>query len=199
MSFKPHSNPNANANAITNRFLSGGAKSNRQSFAPAALTGGDEHPLQPRRASAAAPAPPNAFSSLRSFISPISGEIPPPQSEPTATATSSYNKNVDFPILTTTTRASASSSSSSSSSSSAAFSYRTAVMTSSTALQQAEQARIQKEIEYELTAKEKAYEQIQRDTARSRDVATALAAAANYDIYGISESAVGCDASNVDD
>ncbi len=195
MSFKPHSNPNANANAITNRFLSGGAKSNRQSFAPAALTGGDEHPLQPRRASAAAPAPPNAFSSLRSFISPISGEIPPPQSEPTATATSSYNKNVDFPILTTTTRASASSSSSSS----AAFSYRTAVMTSSTALQQAEQARIQKEIEYELTAKEKAYEQIQRDTARSRDVATALAAAANYDIYGISESAVGCDASNVDD
>lgn len=158
MSFKPFSNPNANAN----RFLSGCAKPNRQTFAPAASA-------------------PNAFSSLRSFISPISGEIPPPQSEPTAIP---YNKNVDFPVLTTATKASASSSSST------ALSYRTAVMTS-TALQQTQQTRIQKEIEQELKAKEKAYDQLRRDAARSRDVETALTAAASYDISDISESVIG--------
>ena len=169
MSFKPFSNPNANANANANanRFLSGGAKPNRQTtFAPAAT-----------------PAAPNAFSSLRSFISPISGEIPPPQAEPTAVP---YDKNVDFPILTTTTKASASSSSSSSTS----LSYRTAVMTS-TAQQQAQQARIQKEIEKEHKAKEKAYDQLRRDAARSHDVKTALTAAASYDISDISESVIG--------
>ena len=65
----------------------------------------------------------------------------------------------------------------------------------STTVQQAQQARIQKEIEQELKAKEKAYEQIRRDAARSRDVANALAAAASYDISDISESVIGCDAS----
>jgi hypothetical protein len=55
-------------------------------------------------------------------------------------------------------------------------------------VQRAQQARIQKEIEHELQTKEKAYEQLRRDAARSRDVATALAAAANYDISDISES-----------
>lgn len=164
MSFKPFSTPNANANANANRFLSGGSKPNRQTTFALVAT----------------PAAPNAFSSLRSFISPISGEIPPPQAEPTAVP---YDKNVDFPILTTTTRASASSSSTS-------LSYRTAVMTS-TAQQQAQQARIQKEIENEHKAKEKAYDQLRRDAVRSHDVKTALTAAANYDISDISESVIG--------
>jgi hypothetical protein len=67
----------------------------------------------------------------------------------------------------------------------------------STALQQAQQARIQKEIENELKMKEEAYEQLRRDAARSRDVATALAAAANYDISDITESVAGCDDASV--
>lgn len=161
-SFKPNI-----TNTNTNHFLSGGV--NKPIHRPAA----------------AAAAAPNSFRSLRSFVSPPPGDVTPPPSA-AATATTPYDKNVDFPSLTPTRAAS--------SPSPVALSYRTAVMTSTT-VQQAQQARIQKEFEEELKAKEKAYEQIRRDAARSRDVATALAAAASYDISDISESIIGCDAS----
>ena len=165
MSFK--TNPNAN----TNHFLSGGAnKPNRQLFA-----------------SASTAAAPNSFSTLKSFIyspdEPTSSSsslvILHPQID---SVTTPYDKNVDFPTLAPTKAAASASAS--------AFSYRTAVMTS-TALQQAQQARIQKEMEQELNAKEKVHDQLRRDAARSRDVDTALAAAASYDISDISESVVG--------
>lgn len=173
-SFKPNNTNATNAsNTNTNHFLSGSVNK----------------PI--RRPAEAAP---NSFSSLRSFISPPPGDTtspslvnpnPPPPST-AAAATTPYDKNVDFPTLTPTKVAS--------SPSPVVLSYRTAVMTSTT-VQQAQQARIQKEIEQELKAKEKAYEQIRRDAARSRDVANALAAAASYDISDISESVIGCDAS----
>ncbi len=151
----------------------------------------------------------NAFSSLKSFNS----SIPPQPLETTAAATAAtaatasastsiqgtipYNKNVDFPSLTparTPARVAKVAASSIETgygtgygTGSEALCYRTAVITS-TAAQRAQQDRIRKEIENELKMKEETYEQLRRDAARSRDVATALAAAANYDISDISES-----------
>ena len=171
MSFKSSANANANANN-SNRFLSGAAVNKQQPFAP--------H----RSATGATAA--NTFSSLNSFIS-SSHELPPEQPQPPAqtTAPTPYDKNADFPALpcaktvatATATVATAT----------AALSYRCAVAAMDKR-QEAEQARIQKEMKRELEAKELAYEELRRDTARSRDVATALAAAANYDISDISES-----------
>jgi hypothetical protein len=122
---------------------------------------------------------------LKSFIS-SSHELPPEQPQPPAqsAAPTPYDKNADFPALpsaktvaTATATATAT----------AALSYRCAVAAMDKR-QEAEQARLQKEMKRELEAKELAYEELRRNTTRSRNVATALAAAANYDISDISES-----------
>jgi hypothetical protein len=175
MSFRSSATANANANN-SNRFLSG-ASANKQPFA--------SHRSATGATSATAA---NTFSSLNSFIS-SSHEQPQPPAQTTA-PTTQYDKNADFPALPSAKVAPAIAAGLSSSVSSvvaAPLSYRRAVVAMD-AHQQAEQARIQKEMKRELEAKELAYEELRRDTARSRDVATALAAAANYDISDISES-----------
>lgn len=169
MSFKSSANANANANN-SNRFLSGAAVNKQQPFAP--------H----RSATGATAA--NTFSSLNSFIS-SSHELPPEKPQPPAqsAAPTPYDKNADFPALPSAKTVATATATVAT----AALSYRCAVAAMDKR-QEAEQARIQKEMKRELEAKELAYEELRRDTARSRDVATALAAAANYDISDISES-----------
>ena len=170
MSFKSSANAIANANN-SNRFLSGAAVNKQQPFAP--------H----RSATGATAA--NTFSSLNSFIS-SSHELPPEQPQPPAqtAAPTPYDKNADFPALPS---AKTVATATATATTAAALSYRCAVAAMDKR-QEAEQARLQKEMKRELEAKELAYEELRRDTARSRDVATALAAAANYDISDISES-----------
>ena len=163
MAFKPKSNSNAN------HFLSGGAD-NKRTFAHGAGAG-----------AGAGAAGSNAFSSLKSFISPFSSEEV--QVPHVVTVQAPYDKNVDFPALPSVKAAPAPAAVA------APLSYRRAVVAMD-AQQQAAQERIQKEMKRELEAKELVYEQLRRDTARSRDVATALVAAANYDISDISESIV---------
>ena len=172
MSFKSSANANANANN-SNRFLSGAAVNKQQPFAP--------H----RSATGATTA--NTFSSLNSFIS-SSHELPPEKPQPPAqtTAPTPYDKNADFPALPSA-KTVATATATAATTTAAALSYRCAVAAMDKR-QEAEQARLQKEMKRELEAKELAYEELRRDTARSRDVATALAAAANYDISDISES-----------
>jgi hypothetical protein len=168
MSFKSSANAIANANN-SNRFLSGAA-ANKQPFAP-------------HRSATSATAT-NTFSSLNSFIS-SSHELPPEQPQPPAqtAAPTPYDKNADFPALPSAKTVATATATAAT----AALSYRCAVAAMDKR-QEAEQARLQKEMKRELEAKELAYEELRRDTARSRDVATALAAAANYDISDISES-----------
>jgi hypothetical protein len=181
MSFKSSANANN-----SNRFLSGAAVNKQQPFAP--------H----RSATGATAA--NTFSSLNSFIS-SSHELPPEKPQPPAqsAAPTPYDKNADFPALpsaktvatatatATVATATATVATATVATATAALSYRCAVAAMDKR-QEAEQARIQKEMKRELEAKELAYEELRRDTARSRDVATALAVAANYDISDISES-----------
>ena len=168
MAFKPKTNSNAN------HFLSGGAD-NKRTFAHGAGAG-----------AGAGAAGSNAFSSLKSFISPFSSEEV--QVPHVVTVQAPYDKNVDFPALPSV-KAAPAPAAGLCSSVAAPLSYRRAVVAMD-AQQQTAQDRIQKEMKRELEAKELVYEQLRRDTARSRDVATALVAAANYDISDISESIV---------
>lgn len=165
----------------TNRFLNGAATAaTKQTFAHRSTGGAGD---------GATNITANTFGCLNSFIS-SSHNLPQAPSQPQSQqpSTTPYDKNADFPALPSATNTSTSSTSSTSST----LSYRCVVVASATmdARQQAEQARIQKELKKKLEARELAYEQLRRDTARSRDVETALAAAANYDISDISDSIV---------
>ena len=162
----------------SNRFLNGAAAAaTRQTFAHRSTGAGD----------GATNTTANTFCCCNSFIS-SSHNIPQAPSQPPSQqpSTTPYDRNADFPALPSANTASSTSSTSST------LSYRCVVVASAAMdkRQQAEQARIQKELKRELEARELAYEQLRRDTARSRDVATALAAAANYDISDISDSIV---------
>jgi hypothetical protein len=166
--------------ANTNRFLNVTATAaTRQTFAHRSTGGAGD---------GATNITANTFGCLNSFIS-SSHNLPqaPSQSQSQQPSTTPYDKNADFPALPSATITSTSSTSSTPS-----ISYRCVVVASAAmdARQQAEQARIQNELKKELEARELAYEKLRRDTARSRDVATALAAAANYDISDISDSIV---------